>query len=93
MIVLNDKYRIEPDNVSGWKLILTEKRKNKEDKITEYTDMWYYASLKDCLTRFLDRCLSDCSTAQEILNRIEQCEKEISKVPNIISTSGELKIL
>lgn len=93
MITLNDKYKIEPENMNGWKLIFTDKRKNKKDELVEYVDIWYYASIKDCLTKFLDNCLSDCSSAQEILNKIGQCEKEIAKVPNVISSGGKLKLL
>lgn len=97
MIKLDDKWRIEPDPTSGWRLIgiETKTRKNKETKEKEEYEaekIYYYPKLQQILNMYIQQaCMDSCKgSIQNIIDRLNEIEKSVEDVKRIYVANGKL---
>lgn len=77
-ITLNQNYKVTSDS-NNWILNYESVRDGDDGKKITSKDTWYFSTLKDCLTRFMDMRLKDNETANNILIAISNAEQEIKK--------------
>lgn len=77
---LDKNYRLENDS-NNWTLIFEEDRKKEDGTKYLFQDtIGYYPKMKMALSKYLDSCLKECSTGQEIFDEIARVEKVIIKI-------------
>ena len=84
MIKLDENFSIKGDNYN-WILVFQEPRTRKDRKTSlevEYIaeDEWYYPTLKQCLTKYSDRALKPCKTAEELMSKLKSIENAIENL-------------
>ena len=78
---LNEKYRIIYDSENTI-LQFFEQRENKKKEIVEFTENFYYPSLKSALIGFLTKCTWGVDDAKEVLRLLNEVELIINKIKN-----------
>ena len=79
---IDDNYKIRTDGV-GTILIFEEKRQREKDgKMVDFifTDQWFYLNVEQCLRKYLDLRIEQCSDVKEILAKIEQTREFITNL-------------
>lgn len=79
---IDDNYKIRTDG-SGTILIFEEKRQREKDgKMVDFifTDQWFYLNIEQCLRKYLDLRIEQCSDVSEILAKIEQTREFITNL-------------
>lgn len=91
MIKLDDKWRIEPDPTSGWRLIGVEIKTSKKTKEEyEAENIWYYPKLQQVLKTYIQQACMDCSSLEELIKRLNQIEESVEGVKKIYVSDGKL---
>lgn len=91
-IQLNDKWKIYKGETS---FVLEEtyqyegidkETRQKTGKIKTGTNKWYYPRLIQCLDKYLNECFTndDTQTLLRLFKKLENIEKEVKKVNDII---------
>jgi len=74
---LSENYEVVQEDSNNTTLVFTEERvrkdKNKEDVIYTHTDKWYFVSLQQALTKYLNKVIYD-SSVENVLKRIKEVE-------------------
>jgi len=78
-MILTKNYSIEFDENNA--ILVFKENKNSEKK-GDYisTERFYYPNLKTCLNAFIQKDLHGSTTILNVLNRIDELEKIISKL-------------
>ena len=79
---IDDNYKIRTDG-AGTILIFEEKRQRERDgKMVDFifTDQWFYLNIEQCLRKYLDLRIEQCSDVKEILAKIEQTREFITNL-------------
>lgn len=98
MIKLDEKFRIEPDTNSGWRLI-TKATKTRKDKKTkeeveyESEDVWYLPTLPMILHKYNEESAKSVGSVEELLQHLKKVNEAVERVAKIYVVDGELKQL
>lgn len=79
---IDDNYRINTDE-AGTILIFEETRQREKDgKEVDFlfTDQWFYLNIEQCLRKYLDLRIEQCSDVKEILAKIEETREFITNL-------------
>lgn len=80
---LNENYRIVTDENNVTLQFFETREKDKKDgskETFEFTDNFYYPTIKTALKGFLNKSIKHCETAEEILKKIEEVEDIINNL-------------
>lgn len=96
MIQLNNKWHIEPDTTSGWRLVFQEPRTRLDKKTNEeveyiFENVWYFPTLKMILEKYLEEASKECNTIEELITKLSEISKSIDDVKKIYVVEGKLK--
>lgn len=95
MIKLDDKWRIEPDTTSGWRLIGVEIKTRKNKKTEEEEEykaekIYYYPKLQQILRTYIQQACMDCTSLGDLAKRLEGIENSVEDVKRIYVSNGKL---
>jgi hypothetical protein len=79
---IDDNYRINTDG-AGTILIFEETRQREKDGNEVdflFTDQWFYLNIEQCLRKYLDLRIEQCSDVSEILAKIEETREFITNL-------------
>ena len=76
---LDNNYSLEGEKYQ-WTLSYESETKTAENG-KKYTskDNWYYRSIDDALTKYVDECLKPCESVKEVLQRIAELKETIKE--------------
>lgn len=80
MLKLNENYRIIYDESNVILQFFEMREKQKKDntiEIYEFTDNYYYPTLKGALNAFLNKYLEGSKSVEEVMSKISDVEKII----------------
>lgn len=77
---LDDKFYIEGD-LNSFTLYYRESYFDKEaNKERISRDQWYYSNIKGCLEAYIEKSIVGCTSAKEILDKLEEVKKVIKEL-------------